>query len=252
MHLNGIHRWIRLGFIAWAVLSTLWLANSFRTQGVDPALLESGGQVTVARYGNVLHFSPTGDNLGAGLVFLCGGGVAPEAYAPLLRPLAEAGHHVLVVGLPWRLAPLDSHRQTAMRTAAALPGEHPDVPAWVVAGHSLGGALAVQVAAAGLYDFAGLALIGTTHPKERDYSGLSLPVTKIYASADGLAPVGRVLANKPLLPAHTRWVAIEGGNHSQFGHYGRQLFDGDASISRDAQQAATRIALLDLLGRAVD
>ena len=64
---------------------------------------------------------------------------------------------------------------------------------------------------------------------------------------DGVAPVERVLANKPLLPETTRWIAIEGGNHSQFGHYGHQLFDGRATITRESQQAATRQTLLTAL-----
>jgi hypothetical protein len=52
-----------------------------------------------------------------------------------------------------------------------------------------------------------------------------------------------------LLPADTRWVEIEGGNHSQFGHYGHQLFDGSPTTTREEQQAVTRAALLDALRR---
>jgi hypothetical protein len=46
---------------------------------------------------------------------------------------------------------------------------------------------------------------------------------------------------------HTKWIEIRGGNHSQFGHYGHQLFDGDATITREAQQEITRRALLESL-----
>jgi hypothetical protein len=53
--------------------------------------------------------------------------------------------------------------------------------------------------------------------------------------------------NKKLLPASAKWVEIKGGNHSQFGHYGHQLFDGKATISREAQQAITREILLEAL-----
>jgi hypothetical protein len=58
-----------------------------------------------------------------------------------------------------------------------------------------------------------------------------------------------VLANQRLLPAHTRWVEIKGGNHSQFGHYGHQLFDGKAAISRVEQQKVARSALLDAINQ---
>ena len=95
-----------------------------------------------------------------------------------------------------------------------------------------------------------MVLVGTTHPKSEDLSLLKIPVTKVYASNDGIAPPERVLANKRLLPAHTKWVEIVGGNHSQFGWYGRQLFDGKATISREVQQGLTRSALLEVLSAA--
>jgi hypothetical protein len=64
-------------------------------------------------------------------------------------------------------------------------------------------------------------------------------------TADGVAPPNRVFSNKGLLPKDTQWVEVKGGNHSQFGHYGHQLFDGKASISRESQQAATRSVLIE-------
>ncbi|MBA3890466.1 MAG: hypothetical protein H0X64_08040 [Gemmatimonadaceae bacterium] len=39
---------------------------------------------------------------------------------------------------------------------------------------------------------------------------------------DGLASPAEVRGNAGLLPAHTRWIWIEGGNHFQFGWYGFQ------------------------------
>ena len=90
-------------------------------------------------------------------------------------------------------------------------------------------------------------LVGTTHPKEDDLSALQIPVTKVFASNDGVAPRERVLANRALLPAQTRWVEIEGGNHSQFGRYGHQLFDGEATITRAEQERITRAAILAVL-----
>ena len=94
---------------------------------------------------------------------------------------------------------------------------------------------------------AALLLVGTTHPKEDDLSFLPFPVTKVYAANDGVAPAERVLGNRALLPAHTRWVEISGGNHSQFGRYGHQLLDGEATISREQQEALTRTAILESL-----
>jgi pimeloyl-ACP methyl ester carboxylesterase len=92
-----------------------------------------------------------------------------------------------------------------------------------------------------------MVLVGTSHPKEDDLSFLPMPVTKVYASNDGIAPPDRVRSKQRLLPKHTRWVYINGGNHSQFGHYGHQLMDGKATVSRTGQQTITRLALLRAL-----
>jgi hypothetical protein len=94
---------------------------------------------------------------------------------------------------------------------------------------------------------AALVLLGTTHPRDFSLAGLPIPVTKIYAELDGIAPYSRVLENKRLLPESTKWIRIEGGNHVQFGYYRHQLGDNPAAISRTAQQNVIEGALLDVL-----
>ncbi len=240
---------IRWFFLLWAGASTLWLANSIRTQGVDASLLQDGPALSVLDRPQTLEFIPAGPKASA-LIFICGSGISADAYAPLLRPVAEAGHRVFVVRLPYRFAPLDAHKDEAVARVQRLIAGGPTATRWVVSGHSLGAALAARLARPAGTPVAGVVLIGTTHPKQDDLSALAVPVTKVYATHDGIAPVDRVMANQRLLPPHTQWVEIAGGNHSQFGHYGRQLFDGSATIGREAQQAATRTALLEALARA--
>ncbi len=64
-------------------------------------------------------------------------------------------------------------------------------------------------------------------------SGYSLRVTSIYGTRDGLATEDKIAASRPLLPLDTSWVAVEGGNHAQFGWYWPQSGDQAATISRE-------------------
>lgn len=242
----GWRRWVHRGFLAWGIGSTLWLANTFRTRGVDAALLDSSDAVQVSLTRERLDLRPRSPHQAA-LLFFTGGGVHAEAYVPLLRPLADSGFRVAIVRLPWRLAPHESHKVAALDRAMQVIGEGLPGTRWVVAGHSLGGALAARLARDAPPSVAAIVLVGTSHPRDHDLSGVALPILKVTASGDGIASPARVEASRHLLPAATRWVVIEGGNHSQFGHYGSQLFDGRASISREQQQEQTRAVLASVL-----
>jgi len=244
---SALHRWLRRGFLLWAVVSMSWLANSIRTRGVDKSTLQSGPAISVVDQAATLAFLPAPLDGKTALIFICGSGISATAYAPLLRPVAEAGYPVFVVKLPYRFAPFESNKQAAVDRARGVIAAHPQVSHWVISGHSLGGALAARLAHADAGALSAMVLIGTTHPKHDNLSFLQIPVTKVYASNDGIAPPVRILANRALLPQHTRWVEITGGNHSQFGRYGHQLFDGTAAISREEQETMTRSAILDAL-----
>ena len=54
-------------------------------------------------------------------------------------------------------------------------------------------------------------------------------------------------ATRALLPADTRYVPIEGGNHVQMGWYGPQPGDGTATISREDQQQQVITVTAELL-----
>jgi pimeloyl-ACP methyl ester carboxylesterase len=243
-------RWIRWCFLCWAVFATLWLANSMRARGVNAALLQNDAAVAVEDGPTTLAFVPVASTNRTALIFVCGSGVPAQAYAPMLRPIAQAGHAVFIVKLPYRFAPMEANKQEAIDRARRVIAAHPQFSRWVISGHSLGGALACRLVRADPKAFAALVLVGTTHPRQDDLSFLMMPVTKVYGSNDGVAPPDRMFANRRLLPKNTRWVEIKGGNHSQFGHYGHQLFDGSATTSREAQQAATRSALVEALSEA--
>lgn len=176
-----------------------------------------------------------------GVVFYPGGLVAEEAYLPLLDDLALAGYRVLVVGMPLGLAVFAPMRGVDLRD------EYPDVTRWIIAGHSLGGAMAARAVYRDPGAFDGLVLLASYPPNRNDLSQRTIPVLSIYGERDGLATPEEILSSAALLPESATMVEIVGGNHAQFGSYGPQDGDNDATIPRDVQQRLTVRAILQLL-----
>jgi pimeloyl-ACP methyl ester carboxylesterase len=121
------------------------------------------------------------------------------------------------------------------------------VKRWVIGGHSLGGAMAAQYSYKNPGSVKGLALWAAYPAGNNDLSGQDIAVISIYGNRDGVAAPDKVLAAKTLLPRTTRWVEINGGNHSQFGWYGLQPGDNEAGITRENQQSQVVKATVELL-----
>ena len=72
--------------------------------------------------------------------FYPGAFVSPEAYAPLALEIAEQGYPVYIVRMPMNLAVLSPER------GSEIMALHPEIENWAVGGHSLGGAMAPELA----------------------------------------------------------------------------------------------------------
>ena len=242
----NFHKLIRIIWITFGVLFSLWMINSFRAQGFDRTILESDQTITVEKTDQYIRFQPVENPQPTGFIFLPGGMVSPEAYAPMSRAISEHGFNVFILKLPFGSAPLDSQEADVMRQALKIIDANTSISYWTVGGHSRGAAIASRFASLHEESFDGLVLIGTSHPKEEalDLSDTDLSVTKLYATNDGLASLEEVGANAQYLPEDTTWILIEGGNHAQFGYYGSQLGDNAATISRERQQELTIDAII--------
>jgi len=247
--LQRIHRiWVTLGLGAFVGFVT-WCLIAYRANEEARTALVSDSRVTVTAADDFWSFIPTEAESGrASVAFLPGALVDPVAYAPLLHALAAKGHPVYLFELPWRGAFGQADGEDFLKRVRSLMEKSPGP--WVAAGHSRGAKIAALLARRPPQPMTGLILIGSTHPRDFSLADTRLAVTKIYGTADGVASADDVLANAALLPASTRWVAIEGGNHHQFGYYGFQPGDHFASITRDEQQAATLAAVLSALDAA--
>jgi pimeloyl-ACP methyl ester carboxylesterase len=235
-----------LALVAGAVFGAWY---GMRASGLPPGTFTSDARVEIVRATDTIDFRPRPDDPSrAGLIFFPNILVAPEAYAPMARRLAELGHHVVIVRLPFRLAPTHAYHRMVFETARGTLTAPPRP--WVIAGHSRGGKFAAEfVSEQQPASIAGLALIGTTHPRDRDLSGLPLcvPVLRISGTRDGIAPRSEVMAFRRNLPGHTGYLDIEGANNGQFAYYRFQPFDQRASIDRETQQQKLVEGLLMIL-----
>jgi pimeloyl-ACP methyl ester carboxylesterase len=193
-----------------------------------------------------LVFRPLADNPTVGLVLYPGGRIDPRAYAPAAHALAREGYLVVIVRMPLNLAIFSPDRAADVMSAFST------IDRWAVGGHSLGGAMAARFAYQNPGAVQGLVLWAAYPASTDDLSGRTLAVASIYGTHDGLATGDKIAAARPLLPGNTHWVAIEGGNHAQFGWYGSQSGDGTATLSREEQQRQIVGATLELLSGLAD
>lgn len=225
-----------------------WCLIAFQASADARGALLSNDRVKVTRHDRYWTFIANASaDQSVGFLFFPGSLVEPAAYAPLAQAIARHGYPVALVELPRRGAFGGADGEEIILRARQSMKQMPDVSKWIISGHSLGGAVASRFVKEDVSGVAGLVLVGTSHPRKFSLAHLKVPVMKILGTRDGLAGTAKSELTRRNLPASTRWIIIEGGNHSQFGYYGFQPGDKTAKISRDQQQEAMINAILETL-----
>jgi pimeloyl-ACP methyl ester carboxylesterase len=178
-----------------------------------------------------LTFLPADGVIKAGIIFYPGGKVEYTAYAPLMRDLAKAGYEVILLKMPFNLAVFDIY------AAGRVIKSKPEITDWYVGGHSLGGSMACAYAARNADKLKGIILMASYSAS--NLSKTSLKVLSLYGSQDTVLKMSALDKGRALMPKDTFYVQIKGGNHSQYGDYGLQKGDSEATISRAQQQSFT-------------
>jgi pimeloyl-ACP methyl ester carboxylesterase len=223
---------VSVGFVAWA---------SFPLGPGQVAItaLQSDTVVSVETIQDWTVFRPIDKEVQAGVIFYPGGRVDYRSYAPILRAIAEKGYLVALVPMPLSMAFFDPDK--ADEVLAAFP----EIQYWALAGHSLGGAMAARYCYTHP-DAVQALVLWASYPANTDsLENQKLAVLSIYGSEDG--QVEKIEESSILLPADTTWVEIIGGSHAQFGDYGLQPGDGQASISPQQQWDQVSSATVSLL-----
>lgn len=162
------------------------------------------------------------------IIFYPGAKVETTAYVPLLKQIASQEADVFLVEMPLHMAFFGLNKADKIRASYHYQN-------WYMSGHSLGAAMAARYSADHLKDYRGLIMLAGYPTK--DLHAANFSVLSIYGSKDGNTKM--LQKNPQYLPNDYTKQVIKGGNHAQFGNYGRQKGDGQATISRKSQQQAT-------------
>lgn len=178
------------------------------------AALTSTPDVTVTSLRDQLYtFRPASGTPTTGIILYPGGFVDFRAYALLARDLARAGYVAVIVKMPLDIAFLGYKR------ALLAQFINRDIRRWVVGGHSLGGVASCTYAKEYTSFVEGVVLLASYPSSSDSLRRTNLKVLSVYGTNDGLTDAADIERSVRLLPPTASFVAIDGGNHTQFGAY---------------------------------
>ena len=194
----------------------IYASDYYRADEVANAVMQS--EVVTQVEDNLIILSPA-TPVDTVMIFYPGAKVEYFAYLPILEKIKQsAGITCILVKMPFNMAIFDP------AAADDIIDRFPDIKNWYIAGHSMGGAMASDYASKNQDKVKGLILLGAyiygDYPEETALTIYGSFNTSVAEKIDYTENI----------------VVIEGGNHAQFGNYGKQKGDVDATISREEQQ----------------
>lgn len=177
----------------------------------------------------ILIVSP--DTIGnTAMIFYPGAKVEYFAYLPLMEKIKDSSGIICVlVKMPFNMAIFDPN------AAEEIMEQFPEIENWYIAGHSMGGAMASDYASNNQDKVKGLILLGAyiygDFPEDKALTIYGLFNTSVAEKINYTENI----------------IVIEGGNHAQFGNYGKQKGDVDATISSEEQQSIAAEAIKNFI-----
>ena len=172
-------------------------------------------------------------------VFYPGAKVEAKAYAPLMQAYAKQGVLCILLDVNFNLAILD------INAAKGVQAVYPCVEKWTIGGHSLGGTVAARYVYKHPGEYSGIVFLAS-YP-DRDLSQLDIKAISLYGDKDGVLRKEKLEETKPQMPNNYTIIELPGCNHSQFGSYGLQKKDGEATASPQEQINLTLIYSLSVI-----
>lgn len=237
------------------VAFVLWRYRLEAFPAAADALQELADGIKVQKLSCGVAFVPTSAPSRVGLVYFPGALVHHLAYAPMCREMARrTGGAVILLDLPLRL-PVSGFGPFGAPKVPDIVSHVPDVPRWVVGGHSAGGLHAAKCIQGSnpkrsapesqhllpKVNLVGLLLHASYTPADaisiadRD----DIAVMQILGENDKVLQWDKMEEGKAALPPQAEQRVLSGCNHASFGFYGPQVYprpDGEAALTKDESQ----------------
>ena len=229
--------YIVLALIIIMACLSVWYVNDYSHADASVnAYLNGTENVSVEKVENGLFLDGPGND--SALIFYPGAKIEYVSYLPLFMELANDGVDCFIVEMPCNLAFLGADSADAI----IGDGEY-SYDEWYISGHSLGGVAASSYAINHKDKISGLILLAS-YPVD-DLGNMS--VLSIYGSNDKTLNKETYDKSKELMDYNLTEYVIDGGNHAQFGLYGKQSGDGVATISPENQRIQTEMEILEFI-----
>lgn len=170
------------------------------------------------------------------LIFYPGAKIEYTSYLPMLNEISSQGIDCYLVEMPLNLAVFGADR-------AGQIIENTNYSHYFISGHSVGGSMAAKYASNN-DKIEGLILLAA-YPSDE----VKIPTLSVYGSKDKILNQKTYNDSKKLINNTFEEHIISGGNHAQFGNYGKQDGDGTASITSSVQQNETAHIILNFINK---
>lgn len=211
----------------------IYFENYYHANNEVSEYISNNKNVKVSKISEGYFFDGFGED--KALIFYPGAKVETEAYSILMSKLAENGIDCFLIDMPLRFAFLGVNKASNILESYKYDD-------WSIAGHSLGGIAATSYICNNPNKINNIIYLASYPNKEMDINMLS-----IYGKNDN------VLNNKSYTDSKKNWSnnssekIILGGNHANFGNYGKQKGDGESTISNEEQQNETVSYIVEFL-----
>lgn len=204
---------------------TFLLGKSYEAKESANKALISDDTINIT-ISDLISFKPMNKEATQGLILFQGAKVDAKAYSKLAREISKRGYQVILVDSPFDI-PIFS-----VNKIDDIIKSNPNIKSWIVGGHSLGGVVASSNIILENNQIEGLLLLAS-YPSNSCILNSQKEVLSIWGSKDGVMNFESFVKAKSKLPKDTRYVEIEGSNHSQFGDYGLQENDNESTVDDD-------------------